>query len=176
MRTAEDTFIQRASAVIVIISSLVIISLMLTGGCDGTAASNQIPTPTPTSVPSTGFPPECNGTLDISLSCPATDLKGSFCVAYRCYVIDESVEPPAVAETFIIAFDESCTDVDCFTLECPDIPIGGVLESPIFTIESVNDIPVAEDSQGTFDLGSPKGRIFLGSGEFSFSCGVNAIP
>ncbi len=176
MRTAEDSFIRRASAVIVIISSLVIISLMLTGGCDGTATSNQIPTPTPTWIPSTGFPPACDGTLDISLSCPATDLKGSFCVAYRCDVIDESVEPPNAAETFIIAFDESCTDVDCFTLECPDIPIGGVLESPIFTIESVNDIPVAEDSQDTFGLGSPKGTIFLESGEFSFSCGVNAIP
>lgn len=176
MRTAEDSFILRAAGTIVIISSLVIISLMLTGGCDGSASSNQIPTPTPTWAPSTGFPPECGGTLDISLSCPATDLKGSFCVAYRCYVIDESVEPPAVAETFIIAFDESCTDVDCFTLECQGVLIGGVLESPIFTIESVNDIPVAEDSPDTFDLGSPKGTIFLGSGEFPFYCGVNAIP
>ncbi len=173
MREAEDNFIRRAAAAIVIISSIVIISLMLTGGCDGSATSNQIPTPTPTFAPSTGFPPECNGTLDIGLGCPAADLKGSFCVAYRCSILDGSGEP---GEEFIIGFDESCTDVDCFTLECQDVPVGGVSESPIFLIESVNDIPVADGSEVSFDLGAPGGTIILEDGEFPFSCGVNAIP
>lgn len=173
MRTAEDRFIRRASAVIVIVSSLVIISLMLTGGCDGTATSIQIPTPTPTWAPSTGFPPECVG---ISLSCPAADFERAYCVNNECELIDNSVEPPQVIETFFINFSDSCDDVDCFTFECRDVPIGGVLESPIFIIESLNDYPVGEDIAGPFDFGFPKGTIILNGEEFVFSCGIIAVP
>lgn len=173
MRTAEDAFIRRASTVIVIISSLVIISLMLTGGCDGTATSNQIPTPTPTFAPSTGFPSECVG---ISLGCPAADFKRAYCVNNRCEVIDNSVEPPVVIETFFINFSETCADVDCFTLECQGVPIGGVLESPTFIIETLNDYPVGEDIAGPFEFGFPKGTISLSSGDFAFSCGIIAVP
>lgn len=173
MRTAEDAFIRRASTVIVIISSLVIISLMLTGGCDGTATSNQIPTPTPTWTPSTGFPSECVG---ISLGCPAADFERAYCVNNECELIDNSVEPHQVIETFFINFSQSCDVVDCFTFECGDVPIGGVLESPRFIIETLNDYPVGEDIAGPFEFGFPKGTISLSSGDFAFSCGIVAVP
>jgi hypothetical protein len=186
MKTAEDSFIRRAAGAIIAIVSLVIISLMLSGGCGGDGGSggstdpspgqspNPSASPTPPSPPASDAPPLCED--KISLSCPAADLKRATCISDRCEIIDNSVEPSVVIETFFINFSESCTDVDCFTFECENIPIDGVLESPTFIIESLNDYPVGEDIAGPFEFGFPKGTISLSSGDFAFSCGIIAVP
>ena len=179
MRDAEDSFARRASTVIVIISSLVIISLMLTGGCDGTATSIQIPTPTPTWAPSTGFPPHCDGTFDVSLGCPATSLAGSVCQPYWCDVIDDSIEPGAIVEEIAVVFGDACTDVDCFTLECQGIH-SRITETSIgqatIIIETVNDIPVGEDVEDEFFSGMPDGRIILDGQDLLLDCNSIIVP
>ena len=179
MRTVEDSFIRRASATIVIISSIVIISLMLTGGCDGTATSNQIPTPTPTWAPSTGFPPACDGTFDVSLGCPATSLAGSVCQPYWCDIIDDSIEPGAIVDEIAVVFGDACTDVDCFTLECQGIR-SRITETSIgqatIIIETVNDIPVGEDVEGDEFSGLPDGRILIDGENFLLDYNSIIVP
>ncbi|MAT39335.1 MAG: hypothetical protein CL946_07000 [Ectothiorhodospiraceae bacterium] len=178
MREAEDSFVRRTSAVIVIISSLVTISLMLTGGCDGSATSIQIPTPTPTFAPSTGFPPECDGTFNVSLSCPATSLAGSVCQPYWCDIIDDSIEPGAIVDEIAVVFGGACTDIDCFTLECQDIH-SRITETSIgqatVIIETVNDIPVGEDEGEEFS-GLPDGRILIDGENFLLDCNSIIVP
>ena len=179
MREAEDSFVRRASTIIVIISSVVIISLMLTGGCDGTATSIQIPTPTPTLAPSTGFPPACDGTFDVSLSCPAASLASSVCQPYWCDVIDDSTEPGAIVEEIAVVFGDACTDVDCFTLECQDIH-SRITETSIgqatIIIETVNDIPVGENVEGEEFSGLPDGRILIDGENFLLDCNSIIVP
>jgi len=76
MKNAGDALIYRTSGLIVLISSIAMIALMVTGGCGGNGSN------TPPSA--TGFPPECDGTFGVDLSCPATSLAGSVCL--RMYV------------------------------------------------------------------------------------------
>ncbi|MCL4244584.1 MAG: hypothetical protein KJ002_05575 [Candidatus Dadabacteria bacterium] len=179
MREAEDSFIRRAAGAIIAIVSLVIISLMLSGGCDGTATSNQIPTPTPTWAPSTGFPPHCDGTFDVSLSCPATSLAGSVCQPYWCDIIDDSIEPGAIVDEITVVFGNTCTDVDCFTLECQGIH-SRITETSIgpatIIIETVNDIPVGEDVEGEEFSGLPDGRIIIDGQDLLLDCNSIIVP
>ena len=179
MREAEDSFVRRAAAAIVIFSSIVIISLMLTGGCDGSATSIQIPTPTPTFAPSTGFPSECDGTFGVSLSCPAASLAGSECLPYSCYVIDDSTEPGEIVDDIILVFGDRCSDIDCSTLECQGA-FSTITDSSIgeFTIliETVNDIPVGPDGGGERLYGTPDGRIIIDGQDLLLDCYAVMMP
>ncbi len=179
MKTAEDSLIRRAAGAIIIIVSLTIISLMITGGCDGTATSKQIPTPTPTWTPSTGFPPACDGTFDVSLSCPAGSLAGSVCQPYWCDIIDDSIEPGTIVDEISVVFGDSCTDVDCFTLECQSIHsrlTETSIEQATIIIETVNNIPVGPDVEGEFFTGMPDGRIIIDGQDLLLDCNSIIVP
>jgi hypothetical protein len=163
MNSAGDVLIGRASSLIVLISSIVMIALMVTGGCD----SNNNGTPAPT-----GFPPECDGTFDVDLSCPATSLAGSVCLPYFCDIVDDTVAPAEVIDTTTFVFGDNCTDTDCFTLECQDIFNGSVIDADAATviIETVDGTPVGENVEGSVFQGTPDGRIIIGNEEFALDC------
>lgn len=173
MKTAEDTLIRRAAGAIVIISSLIIISLMITGGCSSSDGN-----PTPTNAPTTGFPPECNGTFDVSLSCPATSLAGSFCQTYVCDIIDDGTEPVVITESLFVRFGEKCTDIDCFTLECQDLRTDSdsTIGEAIILVETVSGTPVGEGVEGEVFSGLPDGRIIIGDEDFQLDCNGLIVP
>ncbi|MEW6144376.1 MAG: hypothetical protein AB1598_05095 [Thermodesulfobacteriota bacterium] len=160
MKNRGDALINRAAEMIVIISSVAVIALMAVGGCNNGGHGEPAPT---------GFPPECEGTFDVDLSCPATSLAGSVCLPYSCDVIDDGVEPPMVIDSIIIVFGDHCTDTDCFTLECQDISVIGA-DSATIIIESVSGTPVGEDVEGSVFQGLPDGRIIIDGEEFALDC------
>lgn len=171
MRTAEGAFLTRISSFIILATSLTIIGLTMYGGC----SSDGVPPP-PTRTPGgTGFPPECDGTFDVSLSCPAESLQNSPCLSYVYDVIDNSGPEPVIVDEFvIIRFGESCTALDCFTLDCTGIPSG--IGDAVFIVETVNDITVGEDVNGEINSGLPEGPIFIGEDEFFFDCQGIIVP
>ncbi|MEQ9619769.1 MAG: hypothetical protein RIG61_11440 [Deltaproteobacteria bacterium] len=173
MNKVEEPFAERVAEIIILISSLVIIAFMITGGCEGSGGAS--PTPQPAT---TGFPPECDGTFDIDLSCPATSLAGSVCLPYICDIIDDSTEIPEIVDNITIVFGKKCTDTDCFRLECEDLKneSGTVAEEASIVIESVNDTPVGEDVEGQESFGFPKGAIFIGGEEFFLDCNSAVVP
>lgn len=170
MKNTGDALIGRASSLIVLISSIVMIALMVTGGCGGNGSN------TPPSA--TGFPPECDGTFDVDLSCPATSLAGSICLPYFCDIVDDTVAPAEVIDTTTFVFGDNCTDTDCFTLECEDIFNGPVIDADTATIiiETVDGIPVGEDAVGEAEFGLPDGRIIIDSEEFALDCQGIVVP
>lgn len=171
MKTTESTFLTRACSLIVLVTSLSIIGLMIYGGC----SSNGQPPPPIRTPGGTGFPPECDGTFDVSLSCPAVSLEDSPCLTYVYDVIDNSGPEPVVVNEFVrIRFGELCTALDCFTLECEGIESG--IGDATFIIETVNDITVGEDVQGEINSGLPEGPIFIGEDEFFFDCQGTIVP
>ncbi|MGH7851718.1 MAG: hypothetical protein ACREOP_15600 [Thermodesulfobacteriota bacterium] len=167
MKNAGDALIYRTSGLIILISSIVMIALMITGGCDGSGNGDNSPPPG-----ATGFPPECDGTFDVDLSCPATSLAGSVCLPYFCDIVDDSVSPAEVIDTTTFVFGDQCTDTDCFTLECQDIFNGSVIDADAATviIETVDGTPVGEDVEGNVFQGTPDGRIIIGNEEFVLDC------
>lgn len=169
MKNAGDVLIGRASSLIVLISSIVMIAFMVTGGCN----SNNNGTPAPT-----GFPPECDGTFDVDLSCPATSLAGSTCLSYLCDIIDNSEEPPLIIDNITVVFGDHCTDTDCFTLECQDIFNGSVIDADTatFIIETVDGTPVGEDVEGNVFQGTPDGVIIIDGEEFALDCNGFITP
>lgn len=171
MRTTGDAFLRKVSSLIIIVTSLSIIGMMIYGGCSSGAGS-----PTPTRTPgSTGFPPSCDGTFDVSLSCPAVSLEGSVCLTYVYDVIDNSGPEPVVVDEFVtLRFGETCTALDCFTLDCNNISSG--IGDAIFTVETVNDITVGEDVAGEINSGLPEGPIFIGDNEYYFDCLGTIVP
>ncbi len=171
MKATGDAFLRRVSSLIIIVTSLSIIGMMIYGGCSSGAGS-----PTPTRTPGgTGFPPSCDGTFDVSLSCPAVSLEGSICQPYIFDVIDDSgPEPIVVDESVTLRFGDKCIALDCFTLECTGIPSGTTVST--FIIETVNDIAVGEDVQGEIHSGCPEGPIFIGDNEYFFDCQGIIVP
>ena len=174
MKSNGDAIINRIAEFIVVFSSLLIVALMVTGGCGNNGGNESTPTPSPTPL-LTGFPPECDGTFGVDLSCPATSLAGSVCLPYGCDVIDNSEEPPLHLDNFTIVFGDHCADTDCFTLECQDISILGA-DSATVIIESVNGMAVGDDAMGIVDSGLPNGRIIIDGTEFSFECNFIIVP
>jgi hypothetical protein len=174
MRNKGDALINRAAEFIVIFSSLLIIALMVTGGCNNGGHDGPTDSPSPTPL-LTGFPPECDGTFGVDLSCPAASLAGSICLPYFCDVIDDSVSPAEVVDTVTVVFGDHCSDTDCFTLDCQDI---SVLDADFATIiiESLNGTPVGEDAMGVVDSGLPDGRIIIGGEEFLLDCNGYVVP
>lgn len=175
MKNAGDALINRAAEMIVLISSVAIIALMVAGGCEngGHGGPSFTPTPAPT-----WFPPECEGTFDVDLSCPATSLAGSVCLPYFCDIIDDSVSPVDVIDATTFVFGDSCTDTDCFTLECGDIFSGSVIDADAasITIETVDGIPVGEDVEDSVFQGIPDGAIFIDGQEFALDCVGMVVP
>jgi hypothetical protein len=179
MKNAGDAFIGRASSLIVLISSIVMIALMVTGGCESNNSGNPSTTPSPSPSPQvTGFPPECEGTFGVDLSCPASSLAASVCLPYFCDIVDDTVTPAEVIDTTTFVFGDNCTDTDCFTLECRDIFNGSVIDADAATIiiETVDDIPVGEDVVGEAEFGLPDGRIIIDSEEFALDCLGIVVP
>ena len=170
MVNAGDALINRSVELIVLISSVVMIAFMITGGCGGNG-SNSPPVVT-------GFPPECAGTFDVDLSCPAESLAGSTCLPYTCDITDNSTDPPEVINSFHIVFGRNCVDTDCFTLVCQDLMNGSVIvaEEASIIVESVSGIQVGEDVEGQVGYGLPKGTIFIGQEQFSVDCPVIVVP
>lgn len=164
MKYKGDAIINRLAEFIVVVSSLLIVALMVTGGCN--EGGHGGPTP---SNPPTGFPPECEETFNVDLSCPAASLAGSVCLPYVCEVIDDSVEPPMQIDNLTIVFGDHCTDTDCFTLECQDI---SVLDSDAATviIDSVSGMAVGPDIEGAIFQGIPDGVIIIDGEEFLLDC------
>ena len=170
MKNAGDVLIGRASSLIVLISSIVMIAFMVTGGCDGSGNGDNSPPPG-----ATGFPPECDGTFDVDLSCPATSLAGSTCLPYLCDIVDDSEEPPAIIDNLTVVFGDNCTDTDCFTLECQDISVIDA-DAATIIIDSVSGTPVGEDVEGNVFQGTPDGRIIIGNEEFALDCNGFITP
>jgi hypothetical protein len=166
MKNRGDALICRAAEMIIVISSVAVIALMAVGGCNNGGHGEPAPT---------GFPPECDGTFDVDLSCPATSLAGSVCLPYICDVIDDSEEPPMVIDNITIVFGDHCTDTDCFTLECQDISVIGA-DSATIIIESVSGTPVGEDAEGSVFQGTPDGRIIIDGEEFALDCNGIVTP
>lgn len=166
MNYKGDAIMYRLAEFIVVFSSLLIVALMVTGGCNNGGHGGPSVTPSP---PPTGFPPECERTFNVDLSCPAASLAGSVCLPYVCDVIDDSIEPPVQIDNLTIVFGDHCTDTDCFTLECQDI---SVLDSDAATviIESVNGMAVGPDVEGTIFQGIPDGVIIIDGEEFLLDC------
>ena len=167
MKNAGDALIYRTSGLIVLISSIAMIALMVTGGCGGNGSN------TPPSA--TGFPPECDGTFGVDLSCPATSLAGSVCLPYVCDVIDDSEEPPMIIDNITVVFGDHCTDTDCFTLECQDISVIDA-DAATIIIDSVSGTPVGEDVEGSVFQGTPDGVIIIGGEEFVLDCNGFITP
>jgi len=168
MKYKGDVLINRIAEFIVVFSSLLIVALMVTGGCNNGKHGGPSVTSTPTPA-LTGFPPECDGTFGVDLSCPATSLAGSVCLPYVCDVIDDSEEPPMRIDNITIVFGDHCTDTECFTLECQDV---SVLDSDAATviIESVSGIAVGPDVEGSVYQGIPDGVIVIDGEEFLLDC------
>ncbi len=175
MKNAGDSLINRTAEMIVLISSVAIIALMVTGGCN--SGGHGGPSVTPTPAP-TGFPPECDGTFDVDLSCPAASLAGSVCLPYFCDIVDDTVAPAEVIDTTTFVFGDNCTDTDCFTLECEDIFNGPVIDADTATIiiETVDGTPVGEDVEGSVFQGTPDGVITIGGEEFVLDCNGFITP
>ncbi len=175
MKNARDSLINRTAEMIVLISSVAIIALMVTGGCN--SGGHGGPPVTPTPAP-TGFPPECEGTFDVDLSCPAASLAGSTCLPYLCDIVDDSEEMPVIIDNLTVVFGDNCTDTDCFTLECEDIFNGPVIDADTATIiiETVDGTPVGEDVEGSVFQGTPDGRIFIDGEEFALDCNGFITP
>ncbi len=168
MKNAGDALIYRTSGLIVLISSIAMIALMVTGGCDGNGDNSPPPG-------ATGFPPKCDGTFDVDLSCPATSLAGSVCLPYVCDVIDDSEEPPMIIDNITVVFGDNCTDTDCFTLECQDISVIDA-DAATIIIDSVSGMPVGEDVEGSVFQGTPDGVIIIGGEEFVLDCNGFVTP
>lgn len=175
MKDIGEYLVELSVELIILVSTVVVIAFMVTGGC-----GNENGSPTPTaSPPTTGFPPECNGTFDVSLSCPAESLAGSVCLPYYCDILDSSGAELEVFDTFSIVFGRNCTETDCFTLECSDLSIDFedvIANEATFIIESIDDIPVGEDVEGVQTSGRPKGSIIIDGEEFEFTCPGYALP
>ena len=175
MKNSGDTLINRAAEIIVVISSLLVIALMVTGGCDSGGHGGPSVTPTPGA---TGFPPECEGTFDVDLSCPAESLAGSFCLPYTCDIFDDSTSPAVEIDSIQFVFGDSCTNTDCFTLECQNIFNGSVFDadSANIVVEDVSGFVVGEDVDGEINAGLPAGRITIEGEEFQFTCDGIVVP
>ncbi len=170
MKNAGDVLINRSAELIILISSVVMIAFMITGGCGGNGSN----TPPPT----TGFPPEC-GSPNIDLSCPAGSFLDFDCYSYDCDILDNSTEPPGDVDSFQIIFVRSCSETDCFTLDCHDLMQGSrtVAEEAAITIGEVNGMPVGEDVEGdTGFVSSIKGSIEIDGQEFGLDCASGPVP
>jgi len=189
MKATEGAFLRKVSSVIILVTSLSIIGMMTYGGCggggggggdddggNGPAPTATFTPPTPTRTPGgTGFPPSCDGTFGVSLSCPAVSLEGSVCQPYIFDVIDDSgPEPIIVDESVTLRFGDKCIALDCFTLDCTGIPSGATVST--FIIETVNDVAVGEDVQGEIHSGCPEGPIFIDDNEYYFDCQGLIVP
>ena len=175
MKNAGDVLIGRASSLIVLISSIVMIAFMVTGGCESGGHGGPSLTPHPTPGGATDFPPECINTFNVDLSCPATSLAGSTCLPYLCDIIDNSEEPPLIIDNLTVVFGDHCTDTDCFTLECQDISVIDANTATII-IDSVSGTPVGEDVEGNVFQGTPDGVIIIGGEEFALDCNGFITP
>ncbi|HVY54286.1 MAG TPA: hypothetical protein VHC46_00865 [Thermodesulfobacteriota bacterium] len=175
MKNRRQTFIDRAAELIVAFSSLVVIALMAGGGCDGGGHGGPSVTPTPQP---TGFPPECEGTFDVDLSCPAESLAGSVCLPYTCDIFDDSTSPAVEIDSITVVFGDHCTATDCFTIECQNIFNGSVFDadSATLVVEDVNGFVVGEDVEGEIEFGLPAGRITIEGEEFPFACDGIIVP
>jgi hypothetical protein len=170
MKNAGDALIYRTSGLIVLISSIVMIALMVTGGCGGNGSN------TPPSA--TGFPPEC-GSPNIDLSCPAGSFLDFDCYSYDCGILDNSTEPPGEVDSFHIIFVRSCAETDCFSLECMDLKQGArtVAEEASITFDEINGMPVGEDEEGeTGFVFSITGSIEIDGSEFGLDCVSGPVP
>ncbi|GEM_PF-2085174 len=175
MKNTGDALIGRASSLIVLISSIVMIALMVTGGCEsgGHGGPSFTPSPAPT-----GFPPECEGTFGVDLSCPAASLAASVCLPYVCDIFDDTGSPAVEIDSIQFVFGDSCTNTDCFTLECQGIFNGSVFdaESATIMVEDVSGFVVGEDVEGEIEFGLPAGRIIIEGEDFPIDCSGIVVP
>lgn len=142
-----------ASELIILITSLVFIAFMITGGCGGDGGQKSQPTFTPGP---TGPPPGCED-IEIDPDCPAVGLNGlcSFW-GYWCDFTERNPETPEPETISIGVQPSACISVDCFTLECEEsfgdpIPEASIITLDIVEIEIISDIIPAEFS-GTADI------------------------
>lgn len=84
MSETGESVIERSVMLIILISSVVVIAFVITGGCGDGGNGGSTNTPTPTIPGPTGFSEECDGTFDVDLSCPAESLAGAICNIYSC--------------------------------------------------------------------------------------------
>jgi hypothetical protein len=136
MKCLRNPFINIASELIILLSSIITIAFMITDGCGGDGGNQNPPQP-----PVTGPPPEC-GSVNIDPECPAVSLP-EFCSfwSYSCDFTEQNPETPA-AEIFSIGIRSSaCTSVDCFTLECEEsfdqtLPVMSIITLDILIIDT----------------------------------------
>ncbi|HET7290511.1 MAG TPA: hypothetical protein VFJ67_08755 [Thermodesulfobacteriota bacterium] len=144
----NESLIKRSVELIILLSSIITIAFMITGGCGGGGKKAQ---PRPT-----GPPPGCED-IYIDPECPAVSLAGlcRFWGGYFCNFTEinpENPEPETIGLGIQLA---DCTILDCFTLECEEI-FPPVTEMPkvtlyIMGIEIISDIIPAAFS-GTADI------------------------
>jgi hypothetical protein len=179
MKNEGDVLIGRASSLIVLISSIAMIALMVTGGCESNNSGNPSTTPSPSPSPQvTGFPPEC-GSPNIDLGCPAGSFLDFDCYSYDCDILDNSTEPPGEVDSFRIIFVRSCAETDCFSLECLDLKQGArtVAEEASITFDEINGMPVGEDVEGeTGFVFSIIGSIEIEGEVFGLDCESGPVP
>lgn len=175
MKNSGDTLINRVAEMIILVSSVAVIAFMAVGGCEsgGHGGPSFTPSPAPT-----GFPPECEGTFGVDLSCPAESLAGSFCLPYTCDIFDDSTSPAVEIDSITVVFGDQCMATDCFTLECQGILNGSVFDadSATLVVEDVSGFVVGEDVEGEIEFGLPAGRILIEGEEFPFGCDGIVVP
>lgn len=159
----NESLIKRSVELIILLSSIITIAFMITGGCGGGGKSDQ---PGPT-----GPPPGCEPIV-IDPECPSLSLT-ELCSfwGYMCNLSGQNqgnIEP----ETIPISFQpSSCISTDCFALECE-----GSFDQPPSEIVTIA-FDIMEIDAGT--LISPP--AFSGTAEingdiYDFECPPQPIP
>lgn len=151
MKYFRNPSVNVASELIILITSLVFIAFMITGGCGGDGG-NQNPSPPPV----TGPPPECVS-VDIDPECPAVSLP-EFCSfwSYPCSFTEQSPEIPEPETISTQIQPSACISVDCFTLECEErldqiFPEGSIITLDILDIDT-GLFSVPPEFSGTADI------------------------
>lgn len=160
----NEYLVTRLVVSIILVSSVITIALMATGGCGGGGGNGGPPGPT-------GPPPGCED-IDIDPECPAVSLAGlcRFWGGYYCNFTETNPGNPE-PETIDLGIQlADCTILDCFTLECEEI-FPPVTEIPkvtlyIMGIDIVSDI-VPAAFNGTADIDGVA---------FDFVCNPPPIP
>ena len=160
----NESLVTRLVASIILISSVITIAFMATGGCGGGGGNGGPPHPT-------GPPPGCED-IDIDPECPAVSLNGlcRFWGGYFCDFTEINPENPE-PETIDLGIQlADCTVLDCFTLECEERfssmtdPLNVTLN--IMEVGNVGGI-IPEAFSGTADI---EGL------EYDFVCNPPPIP
>jgi hypothetical protein len=164
MKNFNVSIINRCTELIILLTSIIAIAFMITGGCGDGGKGGQ---PGPT-----GPPPGCED-IDIDPECPAMSLTGlcSFWGGYFCNFTETNPENPE-PDTFGLGIQlTDCASLDCFTLECEaslgePFPEMSTITLDIAEIEIISDI-VPAAFNGTADIDGV---------EFDYVCNPPPIP